>query len=354
MTKLAPPARLFKEILHTQLLPWANSGSPLCLLDAPPHGIGIGKMQEKAMPLLPDTHGGGRRMRAQHWQESNLNAISVPILGCIVEGEADISVGVTTSMAKQGGLKGQRWTIAMPKKTFFIARPGVPFSAGGQVHWERPHPEKAYSYIVWLKVHDLGAIVHLSTSQNNKLYEHPRVYILNKSLLALSQTIIHELTDQAPGYVAISYLNLTLLLQYILRSLTDQRSSTILPIRGWEIFGEAPHSTNTVVETAIDYINDNLQSPALTAQQIADYVRLSPVHLSRLFHEAQNVPLMKFVAGQRMQLARYLLLHSTYPVNEIATYCGYKYAASFINAFHAWHGIYPIEFRKKNANDRFD
>jgi len=346
---LTAPKRQLIDILQTQLIPWASSGAPLALLDMPPQIIGQNKITEKSGKTLPALQGAGQVTRLKYWRDENLNSVAVPIIGCIIDGEADLEVGATQAACRKLKIEGKRWIVAMPKSTFFLVAPGTPVSGPGKVHWRRAHPEKAYSRMLWMQIHENGAYCHFNTSDKGKLWIAPHLFLRDLHLFPLAQNLIQEMQTQTHRYLPIAYFHLGLLLEYLLRSLslpskTKERPENILvPALPFPF----PHeSTDERMRKMVAYIDENLASSLLSAEKIAAQFHLSPVHLRRLFQQELGISTMKFVAGRRLEFARQLLRESSFNIEQIALYCGYKYPANFTNAFLHHFGVSPSAFRQ--------
>ena len=352
MRYLSAPARQLLNVITRQLIPWASSGSGFVSLDAPPEAIGANNIIEqpgKALPLKTDRYGGtiGRRS----WEEENLNSMAIPYLGCVVEGEADIVVGTTTAMCRKMKIPGKRWIIQMPKGNFFLLPPGVPISQGLAPHWKRPHPEKAYSHIFWMQIHDAGGSCHFSTTQNGKLLPHPHTFVYSKHLLPLAQTILDEMSAKSPHYISMIYLHLAILFNHMARSLENESKHADQEKSTFHRFAVAPIHSDLQVQRAVDYIDENMNNTALSAEKIALHVRLSVAHLNRLFHRQLDMPVMRFVWQRRLELGRQLLLNSSYNVMQIGFRCGYAHTSSFVEAFIRNYGVSPVRFRDSHFSD---
>lgn len=341
--------RQLLETLQTQLLPWASSGAPFVLLSPPPQVIGPNQITEYPGPALPlKTTRLGRTVRLRHWAEECLNSLTVPYLSCVVEGEADMRIGTTTAICRKLKTSGKRWVVAMPQKTFSLALPGTPFSDGQLVNWQRPHPEKAYSKILHLQIHNTGAYCHFSTSHKGKKWTHPYTFIHDTKLMPVATTLIHEMTAKSPQYVHVTYSYLTILLNYLIRDLQSfpghHETGTSVPL-----------STHTVTEAslqrAVDYINENFKNPGLNAEQIANYAHVSVTHLGRLFHQEFGLPVMRFVTQKRMELGQQLLIDSNFNIKQICFHCGYLHSSSFIKVFFQHYGMSPQQYRKAKRTD---
>src|SRR5690606_27838297 len=104
------------------------------LMTPPPRPADGMAVHEIEGELLQVQRGWGHEVREQFWLDENLNAMTVPYLGCVLEGEADIVVGMTTAMHRKKQSGPKRWVVSMNAGQFFIAPPGVPVSAGGKIH----------------------------------------------------------------------------------------------------------------------------------------------------------------------------------------------------------------------------
>lgn len=352
MKSLSAPARQLLDVLQRQLIPWAVSGSGFVALDAPPEAIGANEIIEqpgRALPLKTGRLGGTIGKRS--WPDENLNSMAIPYLGCVVEGEADIVVGTTTAMCRKMKIPGKRWIIQMPKGSFFLLPPGVPISQGLGPHWKRPHPEKAYSHIFWMQIHDAGGSCHFSTTQNGKLWPHPHTFVYNKHLLPLAQTILDEMSAKSPHYISLIYLHLAVLFNYMARSLENESKHTVFEKDVSHGIAVSPMNADLQVQRAVDYIDENMKNISLSAEKIALHVRLSVSHLNRLFHRQFDMPVMRFVWQRRLELGRQLLLHSSYNVMQIGFNCGYAHTSSFIEAFIRNYGVSPAQFRNAHFID---
>jgi len=327
------------------------SGTGFVLLDAPPRVIGTNQVTEQPGKVLlkKDAKRYGSPVISWHWYEENLNSISVPSLGCVVEGEADFIVGTTSDMCRKLKIPGKKWVIQMPQKSFFCCPPGIPIIAGVKPHWQRPYPEKAYSQIFWAQVHDNGCECHFSTTREGKLWTHPHVFIPSGHLFPLTRNILSEMTNCPSDYVAMTYLHLSVLFRYMMRSLKD--GVTPVSQKGDNGLGDLapPMNPELQVQRAVDYIDANLHSRKLSAEKIAMHTRLSVSQLNRLFHRYHKQPIMRFVWNRRLEYSRVLLLHSSHNVMQIGYRVGFVHTSSFIEAFIHKYGVSPTKYRQQNS-----
>lgn len=345
MVTLNALGRQILESIETQLIPWVSERPPFVLLNTPPKTLGDVKIIERPSEKLPSQRGTGLRMRVQSWPEENLNALGVPYMGCVVDGEGDIVTGTTTMMCRRLKIPGKRWVVTARQKTMFIAPPNLPLSSGDRPHWERPHPESAYSRMLWFQFHGNGVDCHFCTSEDGKHWSHPHYFIYGTEFLPLAQSLIREMMEMESQYQPLLYSNLNSLFHYMLRGLllrpgeegvkAVDLSSTVSP----------PGDSELIVQEAIDFISKNLNARPLTVEKIAQHLHFSARHLSRVFRRDTGMTVMEFVAKRRMEYACQLLLESQFNISKIGGTCGYKTASSFVKAFQRHFGCSPSSYR---------
>jgi len=334
--------------LRKQLIPWVSEGVPFLLLDAPPKLIGTNTIIEMPGKPLPLLHGIGQQVRVQRWPEENLNALTMPYLGCVVEGEADIVMGTTTAMCRKLKIPGKRWIMQMPQKSFFLAAPLIPVSQGYRPHWERADVEHAYSRILWMQFQRTGVRCHFCTSDKGKHWSHPYCFIYGNEFYPLAATLMHEMTHQAAQYVPLVYFTLNTILHYMVRSLTSHPGGKN---QGNIATTSAFSSPETSIQQAVDYIDQNLNQSQLSVERIARQVHFSPQHLARIFKREKGLTVMQFVTRRRMELARQLLLESKFSIRMVADYSGYLSPSSFIKVFIRHYGVSPAIYRSDHQRD---
>lgn len=349
------PTAIHRQLLETlrdQLIPWANSGAPFVLLSAPPRVIGSNQISEHPGIALPLKHGEGRGARVQYWLEHDLNALSIPYFGCVTEGEADLVIGTTTAMCRKMKIPGKRWIIQMPKGSFFLLPPGIPFCGGEGVHWERPHRERAFSRIFWIQAHESGGSCHFSTSANGKLWMHPYFFVHSPQLFSIAQTLINEMQAESPQYIPMTYHLLGLLLNHMTRSLLMMpKHQEITEDVSANIHFQQHEPASALVKRAIVYIEENLRDGSLSVEKIAAQLHLSPMHLNRIFQRELHSPVKAFITKQRMELGGKLLKESSFNISQIRIFCGYSHSSSFIKAFLRHFGVSPTEYRSRHRSD---
>ncbi|WP_165822642.1 AraC family transcriptional regulator [Paenibacillus montanisoli] len=105
-------------------------------------------------------------------------------------------------------------------------------------------------------------------------------------------------------------------------------------------------ASTTICHRAKLYILDNLSQP-LRLQNVADYLHISPRHLSRLFTEELGMTFTNFVRKERVAQAATLLSAGRLSIKKIAEDTGFDTVHYFSSVFKAEMGVTPGEFNKK-------
>jgi len=345
MATLNALGRQILDALRNKLIPWASNGAPFLLLDAPPQLIGSNHIIEKPGKKLPLQHGKGQNVRTQLWESENLNAMTSPYMGCLIEGEADITIGTTTAMCRRMKIPGKRWIINIPQQNIFLVPPHVPLSGGMYPHWEGANIEKAYSRILWLQFQGSGVSCHFCTTSKGEHLTHPFYFINGTQFLPLANMLVDEMSTQSPQYVPVIYHNLGTLFHLMVRSLLLTKADNTIHELGSARFSGNAANANVLIQRAIDFMDQNIYDQPLTLQQLADHLQMSPRHLSRIFRRETDMSVKDMVIARRMRLARQLLIESQFNIARIARQCGYASPSSFIKVFARHFGMPPTAYR---------
>lgn len=85
----------------------------------------------------------------------------------------------------------------------------------------------------------------------------------------------------------------------------------------------------------------------ITLKDVAEKYSFSPNYLGLIFKEEMNTNFSDYVAMLRMEKAGELLAGTNLKVYEIANLIGYRYLPYFSRQFKDYHGMTPLEFRRK-------
>lgn len=149
--------------------------------------------------------------------------------------------------------------------------------------------------------------------------------------------MIHEQTMRDEGYESTNIASLHQILVATVRLYERQR-------------GPQPPSPGTradqAVLLAIEYLQRRYHT-AISLNDLADRVHLSPAHLSRSFSRSVGMGVVQFVHRLRAEEACRLLAMTGLQIAQIATRVGYDELAYFSRCFKRQIGLSPKDYRKR-------
>lgn len=121
-------------------------------------------------------------------------------------------------------------------------------------------------------------------------------------------------------------------------------ATSVLGERGGREMTLAGH--RQAIESAIRVMHTHLQE-RLTLADLASAAYLSPYHFNRVFHHLVGIPPGEYLSGLRLQMARRLLLTTSFSVTDICFEVGYTSPGSFTTRFTQLVGLPPRLLRRR-------
>jgi AraC-like DNA-binding protein len=342
--------RQLKQVLAERLIPFAQNGAPLILFDAPPRCSQAMNIREEITAPLPALKKNTAYPQVHHWAEAGVNAITVPVLGCIFDGEADYDIRTPP------GKTGRRWIVPAKSGTLFLVKPGTPFT-GNKIHWERSSPQNAYARGVIMHLRHDGVRCHTYTMDKGKVWSQPYLFLYQPEVLSLGEKLLEEMRQMDNSVHPITYYYLLLIFHLLLRSLQQGRFATTVS-RFPEPDEELNASSFTYLTSerrvclAEEYIQSHLGDRELRHAKIAEHCGLSSRHLARLFLAGKDISLSDYIMQQKLKKACDLLQSSHIPISEVAAYCGFKRLSNFSNWFAQQKECSPSTYRGEQAQNK--
>jgi len=109
--------------------------------------------------------------------------------------------------------------------------------------------------------------------------------------------------------------------------------------------GQDPHGDK--LNQAILFITNHLSEP-ITVKQVANACYCSESSIAHLFKKQMDIGINAFIIGERLLLAKRMLIHTDLTVAEIAARCGFGSNKYMTGMFKRKIGITPTEFREQN------
>lgn len=109
---------------------------------------------------------------------------------------------------------------------------------------------------------------------------------------------------------------------------------------------QASGEPSPLIDEAAKLARAHLADAGLSVAGIAQTLRCSSDHLSRLFHRRYGKTLAAWIVQERLEMAKELLKSSRHTVAEIGWACGFNAPSYFIRVFKEHLGVTPRSFRQ--------
>ena len=126
-----------------------------------------------------------------------------------------------------------------------------------------------------------------------------------------------------------------------------------------ELFEQIYHSKRStpekperaMFEQILEYIVSNITFDRLSPSMISSYFYISYRTLNRMFMKNLGIPPSKYIAAQKIEYAKQLLLTTGNTIERIAEILNFSNPQHFRTVFIAHCGISPSKWRKENQRD---
>ncbi len=102
-------------------------------------------------------------------------------------------------------------------------------------------------------------------------------------------------------------------------------------------------------EAVLGYIRQHYDNSELCLNEVADFVNVSPAHLSALYKKSTGQNISDTITTVRIEAACQLLLHTSMSLKEISKKTGYTNQYYFSSCFKKKTGQTPSDYRKQNG-----
>lgn len=108
----------------------------------------------------------------------------------------------------------------------------------------------------------------------------------------------------------------------------------------------------SIIKRVKKFITENYHRDDLSLNNAAEYVNLSPQHLSRIFKKEMGITLVDYLTQVRIEKAIELFAQEDIKMYEIAEKVGYTTQHYFSNVFKKVLGISPLDYRNQYKNKK--
>jgi AraC-like DNA-binding protein len=298
--------------------------------------------------LLPHKMHGPLQM-VRHWKEERMVSSSMLNFGFVYEGISYERVGVTTAQAKtvkSPSLSPAGITRVHLQSPAIICYPPCTLHSDGSLPANR-WPGKTRVFCFNLTQNDLR--LSISERDVQTASSTHRLQVNDPLLVQMGQIYLDELRqrDVSSGAQA----QLLAFMQRLKRNLERHK-----PGFANSCWVDATQVNRKIDETdnprhqelcteIVEYIHSHLHLQ-LTLSLLAQRFGFSEFHLNCIFKQVLGMTVVQYVALQRIETAKFMMLNTQERINDVAQLTGFASAASFCNVFRKHTGLSPNEFRR--------
>ena len=134
-----------------------------------PPGITASLISPKALSI--DNAIAGDWPIGQSWPEDYLYAKECSSLAFVYEGFADERMAISKEVVSQAKSSADVgiYALHLPAPSIRYIPAGIPHMNGEKPFWERPHPERAFSRILYISIYPSSVLFHLCETKNTSL-----------------------------------------------------------------------------------------------------------------------------------------------------------------------------------------
>ncbi|MFT4145993.1 MAG: response regulator [Mobilitalea sp.] len=103
----------------------------------------------------------------------------------------------------------------------------------------------------------------------------------------------------------------------------------------------------SIIKETKSFIENNYYRADLSLNDAAEYVKISPQHLSRIFKKEMDITFIDFLTNIRIERAAQLLEDDSIKMYEVAETVGYSSQHYFSSVFKKARGVSPVEYRNQ-------
>jgi len=102
--------------------------------------------------------------------------------------------------------------------------------------------------------------------------------------------------------------------------------------------------TPELLHFIMKYLDDHIQDPTLSNDQLAKHIGISEVYLRKLFQSHYHTTPRQYILDMRIRKARQLLVDTPFTVATIAEECGFSSVYHFCRSFRQRTGQTPTQY----------
>lgn len=118
-----------------------------------------------------------------------------------------------------------------------------------------------------------------------------------------------------------------------------------------DLMADETGTYNTVLQSSLDFIDQNISDPDLKNNVIARQNNISEVYLRKLFSKEISLSPKQYIILKRIGKAKELLTDKSLSVSDISSLCGFNSVYHFCKCFKLHTNTTPTDYRTKTYSD---
>jgi AraC-like DNA-binding protein len=273
----------------------------------------------------------GGRVELAIWPEAGISEYTLPVLGCVISGQADLRAADYILHCQPGDI------ILFPA--------GIPKCNSQKSHLEGNSDGRGCD-VLWINkimpAMKLGCYICQSRGLQHFSLHNLACLIPDLTLEHLFEGCCEELQERGPSKMTAQMLSLIISL---LKRAIDEDAAQALAYANPQMLTK-PDASHHPIEQACLYIDSHLKSH-LTIENVARHVYLSSTQFTRNFREYTGQTFHEYLTAQRLKQATRFLRETNMRVQDICLYMGIK-PNQLRNLFQEEYGCTPKEFRHRH------
>jgi len=273
------------------------------------------------------------RIVLARWPEDGVDEYAIPILACVISGQADLRIADYVLHCQPGDM------IYFP--------PGIPKCNSSKPHFVGDTRGRSCD-IFWISPAATTKglqcyLCHCRDGEHLRGTMEESCTTLSPFMERLFDGFCEELQKRGSGDAAVEILALILLL--FKREIDE--GAVFPPLHGIPTESLADASLNPI-EQACLYIETHLELQ-LTIKDVARHVYLSPTIFTRRFREHTDQTFKEYLTAQRLKKAIQLLQETNMRIYGVGYHVGLK-PGQLRNLFREHYGCSPAAFRQRHLS----
>jgi len=273
----------------------------------------------------------GGRTEIAVWPEAGISEYTLPVLGCVISGQADLRAADYILHCQPGDI------ILFPA--------GIPKCNSHKPHLEGNSDGRSCD-VLWINkimpAMGLGCYICQSRDTQHFTLLDQSCLIPDPFLEQMFERCCEELQERRPGKMAAQMFSL--MFSLIKREI-DEDTAQLLPYANPRSL-DALDASHHPIEEARLYIDSHLKFH-LTIESVARHVYLSSTQFKRSFREHTGQTFHEYLTTQRLKRASQLLHDTNMTVKDTCLHVGIK-PNQLRNLFQEKYGCSPKEFRHRH------